>query len=297
MGLLDMFGAGGGTLTMQLQQMQCAPGQTIQGVVTFTGGKRAQNITSIKVRLSMTETHPAMPGKPAPAPHTMNVVPEQTLSGAFSVQPGTPCAFQFQMQLPPQMKPEVKGQIDYRIGASADIPGEVDQHANVDIQVIGGGPMGMGMGQPMQQPMMQKSMGTPQIGEAVTGEHPMGGWHPGKIVAIQNGALGVDWDDPKLGQSTWLQPHQVRAAAIGMNKGMGMPMGKTDAQGMGGMQQMGKPGALEIGHSVMAEHPKVGGWHPGKVVAMQNGAIGVDWSDAKLGDSSWLQPHQVQPGK
>jgi hypothetical protein len=56
-------------------------------------------------------------------------------------------------------------------------------------------------------------------------------------------------------------------------------------------------GGFAMGQSVMAQHPQHGGWYPGKVVGMQNGMIGVDWSDAKLGASSWVQPHQVQHGK
>lgn len=328
MGLFDVFGAGGGTLTLQLQAMQVAPGQMVGGVVTFTGGKRAQNVTSIKVRMTVTQMQPTVPGKPPAGATTTNVVPEQTLSGPFQVQPGQPCPFQFAIQLPPHMLAEVKGHVDYKISASADIPGEVDAHATADIQVIGGAPMGMGMQQPMmgmqqpmmgmQQPMMQAPMGPPQMGEAVIAQHPMGGMHPGKVVAMQNGMVGVDWDDPNLGQSTWLQPQQVQHAAMaksmmgGMPMQQGMPMGKDvgmhkDMNHMGkDMFHMGKPGMdmhkpgaaqFQIGHGVMAEHPKVGGWHPGRVVGMQNGMIGVDWADPKLGDSTWLQPHQVQPGK
>lgn len=126
MGLFDVFGAGGGTLTLQLQAMQVAPGRTAFGVVTFTGGKRAQNITSIEVRMTMTVALPTVPGKPPAGSQVTNVVPEQTLSGPFSVAPGEVCPFQFSLQLPPQMQAEVKRQIDYRVSASADIPGEVD---------------------------------------------------------------------------------------------------------------------------------------------------------------------------
>jgi sporulation-control protein spo0M len=203
-----MFGAGGGTLTLQLQAMQFAPGQTIYGVATFTGGKRPQNITNIVVRVTMTETHHAPPGKPAPAPTTVHVVPDQMVTGAFQVQAGAPHQFQFALQLPAQLKPEIKGQIDYRVGASADIPGEIDQHASADIQIVGGG---IGMQQPMmQQPMMQKP-GMFEMGQGVFAEHPkVGGWHPGRVVALQNGMIGVDWADPKLGESSWLQPHQVQ---------------------------------------------------------------------------------------
>jgi len=279
MGLFDMFGAGGGTLTMVAQSTQVAPGQMVAGTVTFTGGKRQQNITNIKVRF-VVETKPmAEPGKPPPAGATKDVVPEQMVTGAFQAQPGTPHPFQFGFQLPPQMLPEVKGQTDYKILASADIPGEVDAHAVVDVQLVGGGaPMGMGMG-------MGAPPAMPTMGSAVMAQHPMGGMHPGKVVAMQNGMIGVDWDDAKLGQSTWVAPSAVQVA----------PMGKGMMQQM--PPPMGKPSMVEIGSGVMAEHPKFGGWHPGRVVAMQNGMVGVDWADPKLGDSAWLQPHQVQAGK
>jgi hypothetical protein len=51
---------------------------------------------------------------------------------------------------------------------------------------------------------------TPQVGSHVTAQHPSGQWYPGRIVQMQNGMIGVDWDDAKLGQSTWVHAHQVR---------------------------------------------------------------------------------------
>jgi hypothetical protein len=78
------------------------------------------------------------------------------------------------------------------------------------------------------------------------------------------------------------------------------PYGKQghDAHGKGGMPQQAMPqqkGSMghSIGAHVSAQHPN-GNWYPGRIVAMQNGMIGVDWDDAKLGQSSWVQPHQVR---
>ena len=344
MGLFDMFGAGGGSLTLQLQTPQVQPGGMLSGIVLFTGGTRAQNVTSIKVRLTVTQQQPSVPGKPPAGSSTTNVVPEQTLSGPFQAQPGQQCPFQFSIQLPPQMIAEVRGQVDYRVSASADIPGEVDQHANADVQVMGGAMPGMGMGQPMMgqalmgqpmmgQPMMQAPMGPPQMGQQVMGQHPMGGAYPGRVVALQNGMIGVDWDDPNLGQSTWLQPHQVQPMQQPM---MGQPMmgqqqpmmGKDMSAQKGMMQQKdmmhqkdmaahkphdmnvhkGEPhkpgldphakgGTFAMGANVVAQHPQHGGWFPGRVVGMQNGMIAVDWADPKLGASAWVAAHQVQHHK
>lgn len=276
MGLFDMFGAGGGTLTLVPATTQIAPGGALSGNVTFTGGKRSQNITSIKVRFVCEQRPMGAPGAPPPAPSTKDVVPEQLVSGAFQTQPGTPHTFPFQIQLPPQLAAEIKGQLDYKLLAAVDIPGEVDAHAASDIQVLGG--MAMGAQPPMGAPMM----GAPPIGvgASVLAQHPMGSWSPGRVVAVQNGMFGIDWDDAKLGQSTWVQAHQVQPGKAAMPQ-MPPPMGAP----------------IQIGAPVIAQHPQIGGWHPGRVVALQNGMIGVDWADAKLGSSSWLQEHQVQHGK
>ena len=37
-----------------------------------------------------------------------------------------------------------------------------------------------------------------------------------------------------------------------------------------------------------------GNWYPGTVVQVQGSVVGVDWEDARLGSSSWVQAHQVQ---
>ena len=49
-----------------------------------------------------------------------------------------------------------------------------------------------------------------QVGAHVTAQHANGQWYPGRIVQMQNGMIGVDWDDASLGQSSWVHAHQVR---------------------------------------------------------------------------------------
>jgi hypothetical protein len=80
------------------------------------------------------------------------------------------------------------------------------------------------------------------------------------------------------------------------------PYGKggmqPDPYGKGGSHDMhgkGMPGGgVAMGARVVAQHPN-GTWYPGRVVGMQNGMVGVDWDDAKLGQSSWVQPQLVRP--
>ena len=56
------------------------------------------------------------------------------------------------------------------------------------VQVLGGMPAGMGMGAPMGgMPMGGMPMAPPiGIGSDVMAQHPMGGAHPGRVVAMQN---------------------------------------------------------------------------------------------------------------
>lgn len=51
----------------------------------------------------------------------------------------------------------------------------------------------------------------PSIGSTVMAQHPNNHqWYPGRVVAMQSGMVGVDWDDPNLGQSSWVSPTAVR---------------------------------------------------------------------------------------
>jgi hypothetical protein len=66
---------------------------------------------------------------------------------------------------------------------------------------------GAAMPQQQQHAAPQKSVG---MGQHVSAQHANGNWYPGRVAALQNGMVGVDWDDPNLGQSSWVHPHQVR---------------------------------------------------------------------------------------
>ncbi len=48
------------------------------------------------------------------------------------------------------------------------------------------------------------------IGAPCFAQHANTNWYPGRVAAVQNGMYGVDWDDPQLGESSWVGPHQVK---------------------------------------------------------------------------------------
>ena len=134
MGLFDMFGAGGGKLTVEPQALTVQPGQTLQGKIAFTAGKRAQQITNIKARLAQTLQQMEMTQQgPQPRSHSQNVCPEVTLAGAFTAEPGNRYEFAFSFQIPAGIPSSAPNLCSYRLSASADIDGEGDPGAGVDI--------------------------------------------------------------------------------------------------------------------------------------------------------------------
>jgi hypothetical protein len=382
MGLFDMFGAGGGSASFQLQSPMVQAGQAVTGNIVFTGGKRAQQITRITLKMTQ-ETRSMQMTNTGPQPHTQarDVVPAFQVAGGFQSTPGQPQAFPFQIPVPQGAPGTQAGQVTYHVRASVDIDGEPDPGASAEIQVVGGmqpqmqqpmmgQPMGMQqpmMGQPMmQQPMMGQPMGMqqPMMGQPMmqqpmgmqpqmmggqmqiaNGTHVLAQWggdgqmHPGRVVGFQNGMYGVDWDEPRLGATTWVYQQQMQMGQqgmgqMGMQKGMdpmhkgmdpmhkgmdpmhkGMdPMQKghdpyAQQKGMDAMQKGQDPYAqqkghdpyaqqkggmqLQIGTHVNAQHPS-GHWAPGRVAGVQNGMVAVDWDDPKLGQSTWVQPGQVQ---
>jgi hypothetical protein len=356
MGLFDAFGAGGGKLNIEPQAVQVSPGTQLRGRVSFTAGKRAQQITNIKLRFTQTMNQMVQgPQGPQSQSHSTPVCPEVQLAGAFATEPGNRYDFPFEFQLPAQMVSSTPGQMSYRLHASADIDGEVDPGDGQDIQVVGGQmPMAQGMvgmpgqrmmgGQPMMgmpgQAMPAPMMGQPQMGQPMMGQPQMGGvpgqmmgaaapavamagammgamgqgmpgmqpampgvpqgfapgtpvlaqwqdgqFHPARVVQLQNNMVAVDWDNPALGASSWVQMHQVQpqqAMQHGMQPGMGAPM-------MGGM-----PGQMGPGAMVFAQWQD-GQWHPARIVQTQNNMFAVDWDNPALGASAWVQAYQVRP--
>ena len=330
MGLFDMFGAGGGKLGIQPQSSQVTPGGGLAGAVGFQSGSRPQQITSITLKLVLNETRiEQTPQGPQQRTHARDVVPPQTLSGPFTTTPGQTHPFTFNLAIPHGLPNSTPQLASYRLVAAADIDGEIDPGATVDIQVVGGSNPAMMGGMPGAMPgammggmpgampgAMMGGMPAPvapvQIGSPVMGQWQDGQWHAGRVVAMQNGMFGVDWDNPALGQSSWLQPQQVQlvGAMMGsapmMSPGMGAPPPAKpshdpyskqahEVQAKSSHDPSGKQAhaAPAIGAPVHAQWQD-GHWHPARVVAHQNGMVGVDWDNPALGQSSWVQPHQVR---
>ena len=437
MGLFDMFGAGGGTIAIQPVSSAVAPGQSLVGNVIFRGGKRAQQINALTIRLTQELRQMEMTNQgPQPRSHTRDIVPSTSIAQPFMSTADQPTTIPFQLPLPQGLQNSAPNVVTYRLSVSADIPGEVDPGAGVEIQVVGGvdaaqpgmmqpgmmqpgmmqpgmmqpgmmqpgmmqpGMMQPGMMQPgmMQPGMMQPGM-MPQQGMMQPGMMPQQGmmqpgmmqpgmmqpgmmqpnmmagqiqiangtrvhamWqgdgqmHPGTVRGFQNGMYSVDWEEQRLGASTFVYPQQIQvqtgapgfahhdphAKHVDPHAKQADPYGKqadpygkqadaygkqadaygkqpdahgkqADAYGkqpdMHGKQadpygkqpdahgKQADPHAKQftpqIGSHITAQHPS-GQWYPGRIVQMQNGMIGVDWDDAKLGQSTWVQPHQVR---
>jgi len=263
MGLFDVFGAGGGTAAIQIGATMVGAGSALQGNVVFTGGKRAQQITAVTMRVS--QSHQSMKmTKEGPRQHTesRDVIPSFQISGATQSVPGQPQMFPFSINIPAAAPPSIQGQLSYTLHANIDIPGEVDAGASVPLTIVGGQ---MPMQQPMMGQMPQQPMGYPQ--------QPMMGQMPQQPMGYpQQPMMGQMPQQPMMGQ----MPQQ--------------PMGYGQMP-----PQMPPPMAmpLQMGSFVVALHPS-GNWAPGRVTAMQNGMIGVDWEDPKLGASSWVGADQVR---
>ena len=49
------------------------------------------------------------------------------------------------------------------------------------------------------------------VGSMVMAQHPQNHqWYPGRVSAMQSGMIGVDWDDPAVGESSWVMPAVVQ---------------------------------------------------------------------------------------
>jgi hypothetical protein len=213
------------------------------------------------------------------------------------------------------------------------------------------GMMQPGMMQPgmMQPGMMQPGMMQPGQPNMMAGQIQIsngtrvqamwqgdGQMHPGIVRGFQNGMYNIDWEESRLGASTFVYPQQIHVQMMGA-QGFGhhdphakhvdpnakfadpnakhvdpyakqadpyakqadphakhvAPQGKQADPHAKHVAPQGKQFTPQVGSHVTAQHPS-GQWYPGRIVQMQNGMIGVDWDDAKLGQSTWVHAHQVR---
>ena len=316
MGLFDMFGAGGGTAAIQIGATMVGAGASLEGNVVFTGGKRAQQITKVTMRVSQSRTSMHMT-KEGPRPHTesRDVVPTFQIHGPTQSTPGQPQAFAFSIPIPQGAPPSVPGQLGYHVHAGIDIPGEVDAGATVEITIVGGAgaqmpmqaAMGVGMGGPVPgygAPQPGFGQMPPQPGMAMPPQPGLGQMppQPGFGPMPPPPGFGQMPPQPGFGQMPpqpgyGQMPPQPGYGQMPPQPGYGqMPpqpgYGQMPPQpGYGQMPPMG--GGPAIGTHVVAQHPS-GQWAPGRVAGMQNGMIGVDWDDPMLGASTWVGAHQIR---
>jgi hypothetical protein len=431
MGLFDMFGAGGGSVQIQPTSPHVASGSAIAGNLVFMGGKRAQNVTKLTLRMTMEQRTMQMTNQGMqPQTNARDIVPATVIAQMFSTTPGQPSTFPFQFPVPPGLPSSTPGSVTFHLRASADIDGEVDPGASLEVQVVGTGPAAMPGAMPGMMPnngmggmpgmMPNNGMGMPNamggamggmpnamggmpnamggmpgavmgaVGMAMGGmpnamggamggmpgampgmmPNAMGGmpgampgampgvmiangtrvmaqwtdgqFHPGHVRGFENGAYRIDWDEARLVATSYVYPQQIQVSTgpapgmAGMGPGMGPGMHAPqhqqmqakghDMHGKGGhdpyaakgghdpyaakgghdpyaakgghdphakgMGSVGHPPS--VGSAVMAQHPNNHQWYPARVAAMQNGMVGVDWDDPNLGQSTWVAPTAVR---
>lgn len=278
MGFLDRFGVGGGKLSVRLDNAQVNAGQALSGTITFSAGSRAQKITNIKATVFCSLTS----GKPGAADRntqSRTVVPEFVVTNAFTTQSGQSYDFPFSASLPAGLQSSSPGQVEYRVNISADIDGEIDPGTGANFTVIGS------QVNPVAAMPAKMAMNEPfAVGAYVMAQWSDGNWHPGTVVQIGQGMYGIDWENPKLGASTWVAANQVSAVAAPTK-----PM-------VGAQYEPPKSTVLSLGSPCIAQWTD-GNWYPGRVVQLAQGMYAVDWDNPKLGATVWVAQHQVTPAK
>jgi sporulation-control protein spo0M len=145
MGLLDMFGKGGATVSVQLAAPIGYAGESIAGAVIVTGGKRAQQIDGVKVFLAQTKKYNLTKGGQAEdcEDRKGNYL---ELDVRFEVQPGGSQQVPFVLpihKLVPSSRMKVNGEMtgivcEYSVIATADIKGQIDPKGKAPIEITGG---------------------------------------------------------------------------------------------------------------------------------------------------------------
>ena len=284
MGLLDMFGGGGGSLSIRTDATRVASGATLSGAVSFEGGKRAQEITSISMKFLVEQTTmetTQVNGQPVTQPRTnsRDLVPLAQLAGAFQSTPGQPTQFPFYLQLPSGLLNSTPKQVKYRLVATADIDNAIDPGTFVEIEVFGGTEVA-----PHAAPPQPAQPAATPAGKFA--QEPAHAKMAPAVVASDKFAQAAP------------SKHDVSSKHDASTKGVPQD-GKAVAQeySKGGPQDHAKgapvAASFQLGQQVQAQHPS-GQWYLGRISAMQNGMIGVDWDDAKVGESCWVQPAQVR---
>ena len=121
MGLLDMFGKGGGTLAIEIDRPRVRCGENLQGTLVFEGGKRSQRISGFQIWFIATDGEN----------EELLWAPSQT-EVSEEIQPGQTKRFAFDVKVPHAARVRVNGEQakTYAVKASLDIPREIDPQAS-----------------------------------------------------------------------------------------------------------------------------------------------------------------------
>jgi len=305
MGLFDAFGVGGGKLHIQLQFPTAQAGSVVQGQVVYQGGRRNQNITNITVRLSCTMQ---VPGPQGLQGRSQDVVPNQLVTAQFTAQAGQSHQFPFQLQLPPQAYSSAPNLVSYRLTASADIDGEVDPGAGIDLQVVGvpydpammGGGMHPGMHGAMAYGGMHPDkarMGRPGYDAGYDPGYAKGGYDPGMAKGGYDPAYDKGGYDPGMAKA---DPYGKGGYDPGMAKG-GYDPGYDPGMAKGGYDPgYGKAayGGGGYDHTSPGSHCLAqwsdGGYYGATVMQNNGSMLLVQWDDGS--PAGWVRYDQTQPG-
>lgn len=129
MGLFDMFGKGGGTLTFELEGDVATCGKPFRGTLVFTGGKRAQTIEGMQVWFVSMEQGETESVLWAPTKTPLS----------DTIQPGEVKRYPFELSVPLASQTRINGQAlkAFGIRGSLDIPKEIDPQAKADVRLEG----------------------------------------------------------------------------------------------------------------------------------------------------------------
>lgn len=126
MGLFDMFGKGGGTLTFELETPHATCGQQFRGTLVFEGGKRSQKIEGMQIWFVSNEGDgESVLWAPTKLPLTDTIGPGETKR------------YPFEVKVPPAAQININGVAikEFGIRGSLDIPKEIDPQAKHKIEL------------------------------------------------------------------------------------------------------------------------------------------------------------------
>ncbi|WP_394842221.1 HEAT repeat domain-containing protein [Pendulispora brunnea] len=132
MGLLHSIFGGGTGLQLTLDNHVASPGGVIGGRIVLGGGTKPRQLTELTAKLCSVElrevdyqTEPEV---------DVEVLETQVVAGGIQLAPGAQMPFTFRLTVPDDLEPS--GSLEYKVVATADIPGVADPEAEVSVTLI-----------------------------------------------------------------------------------------------------------------------------------------------------------------